>query len=119
MEEILRLKIEETNDKINQLMSSAIRAQNTRQVQMQEEAPNSSVERKAHQQVTNSDLVNQLIDNLNGLANMDLAGFAGNTNFSHLMKATNHLKCAQNEFQMAKNEIESRKTKQQTTNNYM
>lgn len=66
-----------------------------------EDGGRSPTPERPNQIKSNSDLVNELIANLNGLAHIDLSSFA-NSNLSHLLKATNHLKLAQSEFQMAK-----------------
>jgi hypothetical protein len=95
MEDILRKKIEETNNKINQLMTNAIQAQTNHHASQPEDLLNSSAERPGQQARSNSALVHELISNINGLANIDLTSFAGNNdNLTHLLKATNHLKIA-------------------------
>lgn len=91
VEELLRQKIEQTNNKITQLMTNAMQMQVSRQEE--KEKPN------------NESLVQELMLNLSNLANIDFSNFAGNSNLNHLIRATSHLKQAHEQIEMAKKQM--------------
>lgn len=86
-------------------MITALQTQNNmNQFKSKDDLLDSSAEKKDKKQQANSELVQQLLNNLSGLANLDLSVLSG-INMPHLVKATEHLKHAQNEFQMAQQQI--------------